>query len=45
MEYQDLRHLEVRPVSGNFCQTNETNGFRPAAKYYLHVLDLRREFG
>jgi len=43
MEYQDLRYLEVRPVNGNFGQTSETNGFRPAAMYYLHVLDLRRE--
>ena len=43
MEYQDLRYLEVRPVNGNFGQTIETNGFRPAAMYYLHVLDLRRE--
>jgi GNAT acetyltransferase-like protein len=43
MEYQDLRYLEVRPVNGNFGETGETNGFRPAAMYYLHVLDLRRE--
>ena len=43
MEYQSLRYLEVRPVDGNFGQASETNGFRPAAMYYLHVLDLRRE--
>ncbi|SRR6266851_760160 len=43
MEYQGLRYLEVRPANGNFGQTSETNGFRRAAMYYLHVLDLRRE--
>ncbi len=43
MERQNLRYLEVRPVNGNFAQMNETNGFRPAATYYLHVLDLRRD--
>ena len=43
MERQNLRFLEVRPVKGNFIDTSETNGFRPAAMYYLHVLDLRRD--
>lgn len=43
MERQNLRYLEVRPVNGNFGQMTETNGFRPAATYYLHVLDLRRD--
>lgn len=43
MEYQDLRYLEVRSVNGNLGQASETNGFRPAATYYLHVLDLHPE--
>lgn len=43
MERQNLRYLEVRPVNGNFGRMSETNGFRPAAMYYLHVLDLRRD--
>lgn len=44
VERQNLRYLEVRPVnSGNFGPMSGTNGFRPAATYYLHVLDLRRD--
>jgi hypothetical protein len=43
MDRQNLKYLEVRPVNGNFGQINEANGFRPAATYYLHVLDLRRD--
>ena len=38
-----MRYLEVRPVNGNFAQTNEMNGFRPAEMCYPHVLDLRRD--
>lgn len=43
MDRQKLKYLEVRPVNGNFGQLSETNGFRPAANYYLHVLDLNRD--
>jgi lipid II:glycine glycyltransferase (peptidoglycan interpeptide bridge formation enzyme) len=43
MERQNLRYLEIRPVNGNLGQMSETNGFRPAAMYFLHVLDLRRD--
>lgn len=43
MEHEDLRYLEVRPVNGGFGETGKANGFRPAASYYLHVLDLRGE--
>jgi hypothetical protein len=41
-ERQKLKYLEVRPVNGNFGQMSEAKCFRPAASYYLHVLDLRR---
>lgn len=40
MERQNLRYLEVRPVDDRFGQMSEVNGFRPAANFYLHVLDL-----
>lgn len=40
MEQQTWKYLEVRPVNGNFGQTSDTNGFLPAAKYFLHILDL-----
>lgn len=43
MEHESLRYLEVRPLYGNLGQTGETNGFRPVATHYLHILDLRRE--
>jgi Acetyltransferase (GNAT) domain len=39
--HQNWKYLEVRPLNGNFGQTREANGFLPAAKYFLHVLDLR----
>lgn len=41
MERQNLKYLEVRPVNGSFGRMCEMNGFRPAARFYLHVLDLR----
>lgn len=40
LDRQNLKYVEVRPVSGNFGQAGEANGFRPSANYYLHVLDL-----
>lgn len=43
MERQSLKYLEVRPVNGNFGQMSKANGFRPAARYYIHLLDLRRD--
>ena len=39
-DHQNLKYVEVRPVNGNFGQASEAAGFRPAASYYLHVLDL-----
>src|SRR5246127_2772355 len=39
-QHQNWRFLEVRPVNGDFSQA-DTNGFLPAASYFLHVLDLR----
>ncbi|HKW34955.1 MAG TPA: GNAT family N-acetyltransferase [Candidatus Acidoferrum sp.] len=43
MERQNLKYLEIRPVDGNFARISGTNGFRLAATYYLHVLNLRRD--
>lgn len=43
MERQNLKYLEVRPVNESFGRINERNGFRPAARFYLHILDLRRD--
>jgi lipid II:glycine glycyltransferase (peptidoglycan interpeptide bridge formation enzyme) len=33
--------LEVRPTSDDFGRSGAGMGFRPAARYYLHVMDLR----
>ncbi len=41
LERQNLKYLEIRPVTGSFGQTGEANGFRPSATHYLHVVDLR----
>jgi Acetyltransferase (GNAT) domain len=41
IEHQHLRYLELRPVNGNFGQTNEAGCFQAATKYLLHVLNLR----
>ena len=43
MEHQEWKHLEVRPINGNFSQTDGKAGFVPAATYFLHTLDLRPE--
>lgn len=43
LERQNLRYMEVRPVDGSFGQASESNGFRPSARYYLHVLDLHQD--
>jgi len=38
--HQNWKYLELRPINGNFAQTNQTNGFLPTANYLLHVLDI-----
>jgi hypothetical protein len=37
---QHWRYLELRPTSDDFCRTAEALGFRPAGRYFLHVMDL-----
>lgn len=39
---QRLRYLEVRPVYEEFRSAKEENGFKPAAKFFIHVVSLRR---
>src|SRR3984893_17799801 len=41
LERKDWKYLEVRPVSVDFGQTDNGVGLVPAAKYFLHTLDLR----
>jgi hypothetical protein len=41
IERQEWKYLEVRPTTGNFCQTGYGNGFLPSAAYFLHTIDLR----
>lgn len=43
MERQEWKYLEVRPIDGSFGDTGGRIGFRPAAIYFLHTLDLRRD--
>lgn len=38
---QTLKYLEVRPINGSFNRNVGQSGFRPARRYYLHVVDLR----
>ncbi len=40
LDRQKWRYVEFRPTNGNFGQSGEEAGFRPAAKYFLHLLDL-----
>jgi len=43
LERMGWKYLEVRPINGNFGHTSDANSFLPAARYLLHVLDLRPE--
>ncbi len=43
LERQNLRYLEFRPADETFRPISEMNRFRPAARFYLHLLDLRPE--
>jgi hypothetical protein len=40
-DYKHGEYLEVRPVSEDFGQSGAAMGFRPAARYLLHLIDLR----
>ena len=40
VEQQNWRYLEVRPINWNLAQSNGARSFLPAAKHFLHVLDL-----
>jgi hypothetical protein len=40
-DYKRGQYLEVRPTSDDFGRSGAGMGFRPAARYYLHVMDLR----
>jgi hypothetical protein len=39
---QHLRYLEVRPVHEQFQGPKEQGGFKPAAKFFIHIVNLRR---
>jgi Acetyltransferase (GNAT) domain len=40
-KHADWKHFQVRSIDGNFGQAGDTMGCVPAAKYFLHTLDLR----
>jgi Acetyltransferase (GNAT) domain len=40
-DYKHGEYLEVRPTSEDFGRSGVGMGFRPAAKYFLHLIDLR----
>lgn len=40
LEHQEWKYLEIRPVNGNFGQTDNGLCFLPASTYFLHALDL-----
>ena len=40
---QKWKYFEVRPITANLSQTGEGTGCLPAARYFLHVLDLCRD--
>jgi lipid II:glycine glycyltransferase (peptidoglycan interpeptide bridge formation enzyme) len=40
---QHFKYLEFRPITASFGQAADAAGFIPAAKYYLHRIDLRPE--
>ena len=41
LEHQDWNYMELRPIHGNFSQAGDGISFLPAARYYLHTIDLR----
>jgi hypothetical protein len=41
LAHQEWKYVEIRPINGNFCQSDKGIGFLPAATYSLHLLDLR----
>lgn len=41
LAHEKWKYLEIRPIYGNFGQTDEGIDFLPAATYSLHTLDLR----
>lgn len=43
LEHEDWKYLELRPIDGKWGQTDQGAGFLPAAKYFLHRLDLHPE--
>jgi hypothetical protein len=40
-DFKHGEYLEVRPTSEDFGRSGEAMGFRPAARYFLHLIDLR----
>ena len=40
-DFKHGEYLEVRPTSEDFGRSGEAMGFRPAARYSLHLIDLR----
>lgn len=44
-EHRHWKYIEVRPANGSFYKEGSELGFQPAARYYLHRLDLRPELG
>jgi len=45
LKHQKWKYLEIRPMSGIFCQLSNSTAFVSSAKYFLHVLDLRPDLG
>ena len=42
MSHRKCKYLEIRPVTQGFSEVH--GGFSPAAKYFLHVMDLRPDY-
>jgi hypothetical protein len=40
-DFKHGEYLEVRPTSEDFGRSGEAMGFRPVARYFLHLIDLR----
>src|SRR5271170_5002439 len=40
-DYKHGEYLEVRPTSEDFGRSGAGMGFQPAARYFLHLIDLR----
>jgi lipid II:glycine glycyltransferase (peptidoglycan interpeptide bridge formation enzyme) len=40
-DHQTWRYMEIRPVTKTFSRVRDGAAFVPAAKYFLHTLDLR----